>query len=638
MLTKNNTFDQSADSAPCNAENPNLENLNLENLNAEFSISRYSESITPEQKISGESTLPSPEHLAELIAWVRQTKPLVHTMTNFVAMHSSANALLAIGASPVMAHAIEEVKEIAQKAHAVVLNLGTLSSSWVESMLLAGQTNDIVVLDPVGVGATSFRHQTARRILETCHPSIIRGKASETRALAGSQGYTRGVDSQDSSVSAVTEAQKLAQKYKAIVVVSGVVDYIVSAQQVAEVHGGHELLTSITAMGSNSSALMGAFTSLSKTKGIPLFSAAISCMVLMKLASQQAYLKTQEPGTFEIKFVDALYSISSQPQAYLSGLSPMVSKRSSSAPSRKPLPAQKHSFPTVLTIPGSDSGGGPGIQADIKSISANGAYAASVITAVTAQNTQEVRGIYPMSQEAIAHQMATVLEDIPIDVVKIGMLHDSATILTVKEMLQKYKVKTIVLDPVMVSTSGHKLLEDSAIETLKNELIPMATLITPNIPEAEILLGRSIKHQEDLPGVAKELSKKYGSLAVLVKAGHLHGDQLTDILYEAKEDEILALTNSRIDTPNTHGTGCTLSSAIAAQLAKGHAMRQAVKNGVKYVSEGIAAGQFYFVGHGHGSVHHFYALEQNTTPLVSHPVYICKLEGTVPSGNFKKPL
>lgn len=272
-------------------------------------------------------------------------------------------------------------------------------------------------------------------------------------------------------------------------------------------------------------------------------------------------------------------------------------------------------YPTVLTIATSDPSGGAGSQADIKSISANGAYAACVITALTAQNTQEVTGIQAIPQAFIEAQIEAVMKDITIDTVKIGMLHDAQTICTVRDMLKKYPVKGIILDPVMVSTSGHKLLEDDAVSILQEELIPMATLITPNIPEAEILLGESITNQEDLPRVAKQLSQKYGNISVLVKAGHMHGATLIDILYNAETNEIIEIPSVRINTRNTHGTGCTLSSAIAAQLAQVDDLTVAVKRGQRYISQAIKAGAHYHIGEGHGPVNHFYALSSYSKTL-----------------------
>ena len=233
-------------------------------------------------------------------------------------------------------------------------------------------------------------------------------------------------------------------------------------------------------------------------------------------------------------------------------------------------------YKCVLTIAGSDSGGGAGIQADIKTISACGCFAMSAITAITVQNTVGVNNIHPVPVSIIEGQIDAVLKDIGADAIKIGMLHSSEVIITVRNCLKRFPIRNIVLDPVMVSTSGHKLMQDEAIETLKRELLYEVRVITPNIPEAEILLNRKISHKDELPSLAKELSSNR-KVSVLLKAGHLTKKELTDIFYNAETDEIVILKSERIETRNTHGTGCTLSSAIAAHLAKGLSLNKAVE-------------------------------------------------------------
>ena len=262
-------------------------------------------------------------------------------------------------------------------------------------------------------------------------------------------------------------------------------------------------------------------------------------------------------------------------------------------------------YPRVLTIAGSDSGGGAGIQADIKSISANGCFAASAITAITAQNTLGVNAVEGLSIEIIEGQIDAVLSDIGADSIKIGMLHSAEVVLCVARMLRKYNIKDVVLDPVMVSTSGHRLIEESAIEVLKAELMPMARVITPNIPEAEILLGEAISKQGDLPAAARRLAEQYG-VSVLLKAGHLVNDELIDIFYNHETEEVVELSARRIDTRNTHGTGCTLSSALAAQLAKGLSLTEAARAAKHYINQAIICGARQEIGHGHGPVCHFY--------------------------------
>ena len=259
----------------------------------------------------------------------------------------------------------------------------------------------------------------------------------------------------------------------------------------------------------------------------------------------------------------------------------------------------------VLTIAGSDSGGGAGIQADIKSISANGCFATSAITAITAQNTLGVNAVEGLPISIIEGQIEAVLGDIGTDSIKIGMLHSAEVVQCVARMLRKYKIKDVVLDPVMVSTSGHKLIEDDAIEQMRTELMPLARVITPNIPEAEILLGESIGRQGDLPAAARRLAEMYG-VSVLLKAGHLVNDELIDIFYNRETGETVELSARRIDTPNTHGTGCTLSSAFASQLAKGLPLTEAARAAKAYINAAIIHGAAYTIGHGHGPVCHFY--------------------------------
>lgn len=264
------------------------------------------------------------------------------------------------------------------------------------------------------------------------------------------------------------------------------------------------------------------------------------------------------------------------------------------------------SYRKVLSIAGSDSGGGAGIQADIKTISACGCYAATAVTAITVQNTLGVSAVHPVPVETIAGQIDAVLGDIGADAVKIGMLHSSEVVRCVREALIRNNACNIVLDPVMVSTSGHRLIEEEAIASLINELIPVATVITPNIPEAEILLGnKKILTQAELPEAARELSEKCSGVSVLLKAGHLSEDRLVDIFYNSREDRIYELESVRIHTRNTHGTGCTMSSAFASMLAKGMGLSEAAQAAKNYINDAIVAGADYETGHGFGPVHHF---------------------------------
>lgn len=261
----------------------------------------------------------------------------------------------------------------------------------------------------------------------------------------------------------------------------------------------------------------------------------------------------------------------------------------------------------VLTIAGSDSGGGAGIQADIKTISACGCYASSAVTAVTVQNTVGVTDVFPIPPEYISAQIDAVLSDIGADAVKIGMLHSSAVIEAVVDAIMRHDVKNIVLDPVMVSTSGHRLIEPEAVDTMCKRLVPLSTVITPNIPEAEILLGHSITSQAEMPAAAEELGVRLG-VSVLLKAGHLVEEDLVDYLYCCTTAEVVPLASRRLSTANTHGTGCTLSSALASYLAKEYPLAEAAYAAKEYIAGAIAAGANYEIGQGHGPVHHFFNL------------------------------
>jgi hydroxymethylpyrimidine/phosphomethylpyrimidine kinase len=259
----------------------------------------------------------------------------------------------------------------------------------------------------------------------------------------------------------------------------------------------------------------------------------------------------------------------------------------------------------VLTIAGSDSSGGAGIQADLKTFAALGCYGMSAITALTAQNTVGVSGIHPVPPDFAAAQIAAVLEDIGADAVKIGMLYSVELIRAVAEQLQKFNARNIVLDPVMVAQSGDRLLRDDAVGAITEYLMPLADVVTPNIPEAEVLVGRGIRSVEDMRQAARDLGR-FGSRSILVKGGHREEDDSSDLLYVCREDRFVTLTTERVSSRNTHGTGCTLSSAIAAGLARGEALEDAVAHAKEYISRAIRAGADYTLGQGHGPVHHFF--------------------------------
>ncbi|MGH6900616.1 MAG: bifunctional hydroxymethylpyrimidine kinase/phosphomethylpyrimidine kinase [Geminicoccaceae bacterium] len=260
----------------------------------------------------------------------------------------------------------------------------------------------------------------------------------------------------------------------------------------------------------------------------------------------------------------------------------------------------------VLTIAGSDSGGGAGIQADLKTFSALGVYGASVIAALTAQNTRAVTAIHEVPPAFVVAQLDAVFDDIEIAAVKIGMLSSPSVIEAVTDGLRRHGARRIVVDPVMVAKSGDRLLREDAVSVLRKRLLPLATVITPNLPEAAVLLGTEVVRDEAGMIDAAARLRKLGPQAVLLKGGHLEAADCIDVLDDGTEPLTLAVP--RIASGNTHGTGCTLASAIAALLARGLPLRDAVQGAKAYVTAAIRAADRLSVGHGHGPVHHFHAL------------------------------
>ena len=258
----------------------------------------------------------------------------------------------------------------------------------------------------------------------------------------------------------------------------------------------------------------------------------------------------------------------------------------------------------ALTIAGSDSSGGAGIQADIKTMTMNGVYGMSAITALTAQNTTGVTGIMEVTPDFLQKQLDAVFTDIFPDAVKIGMVSSSELIRVIADRLDHYEAKNIVADPVMVATSGARLIEDEAVEVLKDKLLPQASVITPNIPEAEILTGMKIQDEKDMEEAARLLFERYGC-AALVKGGHRVNDA-NDVLFEREEKKPIWFRGHRIENPNTHGTGCTLSSAIASNLAKGYDLVESVKRAKDYLSGALSA--MLDLGKGSGPLAHNFAL------------------------------
>ena len=257
---------------------------------------------------------------------------------------------------------------------------------------------------------------------------------------------------------------------------------------------------------------------------------------------------------------------------------------------------------TALSIAGSDSSGGAGIQADIKTMICNGVYAMSAVTALTAQNTTGVTGIMEVTPEFLGEQLDNIFRDIRPDAVKIGMVSSAALIKMIAEKLKEYHADNIVVDPVMVATSGAKLIEDDAVSALKEYLLPMAAVLTPNIPETEVLSGTPVKTEKDMITAAKTISETY-HCAVLCKGGHQLNDA-NDLLY--RDGSCQWFYGKRIDNPNTHGTGCTLSSAIASNLAKGFSLDESVERAKQYISGALAA--MLDLGKGSGPMHHGFDL------------------------------
>lgn len=269
---------------------------------------------------------------------------------------------------------------------------------------------------------------------------------------------------------------------------------------------------------------------------------------------------------------------------------------------------RKYKYSVVLTIAGSDSGGGAGIQADLKTFSALGCFGISVITALTAQNTLGVTGIHSVPPVFVKAQMEAVLTDIRPDAIKIGMVHTPALVQTIANTLADYPEIPVVFDPVMIASSGHRLIEEETVVALVEKLFPIATLITPNLDEAALLAGMPITSVNEMH-TAGERILGLGCRSLLLKGGHLTTAQLTSLLY-VRSDEPIAYTSEKIDTKNMHGSGCTLSSAIAAFLARGYALPQAVGQAQDYVHHAIVAGADVLTGAGHGPLNHFFNPEK----------------------------
>lgn len=268
----------------------------------------------------------------------------------------------------------------------------------------------------------------------------------------------------------------------------------------------------------------------------------------------------------------------------------------------------KYKYPTVLTIAGFDGSGGAGIQADIKTISALGCYATSVLTALPVQNTQGVRNIFPIPVEAVSEQIESILDDIFPDAIKIGMVHTPELVETIVETLGRYKKVPVVFDPVMVATSGHRLIEEETIQTIIEKLFPISDIITPNMDESAILANMDVKTLDDMK-IAGERIKEFGCKHILLKGGHQTTEKITSLFYNDTND-FQTFESLKLNTKNTHGSGCTLSSAIASFIAQGNSVDKAVELAQNYVSEAIYHGRDVKTGKGNGPLNHFFNPQQ----------------------------
>lgn len=545
--------------------------------------------------------------LKRCLQQVQQQHPLVHCLTNEVVTNVTANALLACGASPLMVVDRDECRALAALANGMLINIGTFSASRADAMRQAIEvrhaSNLPWVLDPVAVGALAPRTEWVLSVVARCPPSIVRGNASEVIALAGGKGG-RGTDSTVQPCHALPAArQLLAQGVKAVAI-SGETDLIVTADGVLAVQHGHALLTRITGAGCMLGALMAAVAGL---KDVDAGEAALVATLWFTLAAERAAVSAQGPGALMAGLLDALYALAAE-STILSSLRVgrvFAAEASSMIPQRRVCDPRP---PIAMTIAGTDPTGGAGLQADLSTFRALKVFGASAITAVVAQNTLGVNDVAPLAPAMIKAQIEAVFEDLDVDALKIGMLGQADIVMAVAECLLEQgdgrPPCDIVLDPVMVSTSGHALLMADAECLLWERLVPLASLITPNLAEAEALLGRDIPPTpEGLEAAALELHDR-GARQVLVKGGHMEGRLALDVFVNEQGD-VHRLSLPRVNTPNTHGTGCVLSSAITALRAQGHDWLEAITLARRFLQEALQAGQSerFTLGHGPCLIH-----------------------------------
>lgn len=410
--------------------------------------------------------------------------------------------------------------------------------------------------------------------LLSLRPAAIRGNASEILALSGMALGGRGVDTTEAALAALPAAQALARQIDCIVVVTGEVDYVTNGQRTLSIPGGDPLMTRIVGTGCALSAVVAASCAL---PGAALDNVASACC-WMKLAGQAAAERSEGPGSFIPAFL----------------------MRSIIWMWRRPMQRIN-----ALTIAGTDPSGGAGIQADLKTFSALGAYGCSVITALVAQNTCGVQSVYRIEPDFVAAQLDSVFGDVRIDTTKIGMLAETDIVEAVAERLQRHHVRNVVLDTVMLAKSGDPLLSPSAIETLRVRLLPQVSLITPNLPEAAALLDAPHARTEQEMLVQGRALLAMGCEAVLMKGGHLEDAQSPDWLFTREGEQ--RFSAPRVNTKNTHGTGCTLSAALAALRPRHRSWGETVNEAKAWLSEALAQAGTLEVGKGIGPVHHFHA-------------------------------
>lgn len=539
---------------------------------------------------------------------MQKQHPLVHCLTNDVVTNATANALLACGASPLMVVDPDECCAMAAQADGMLINIGTFSVVRSEAMKHAIETRHSHgkswVFDPVAVGALAPRTEWALSIMAQHPPAIVRGNASEVMALAGGQGG-RGTDSVMHPCDALPAArQLLAQGVKAVAI-SGETDLIVTADDVLAVQHGHVLLTQITGAGCMLGALMAAVAGLDD---VDAGEAALVSTLWFTLAAERAAARSPGPGSLMAALLDELYALAKESTS----LSELRVGRVYSTSSATTIPQRRACAPRppiAMTIAGTDPTGGAGLQADLSAFRALKVFGASAITAVVAQNTLGVSDVMPLSPAMVKAQMASVFEDLDVDALKIGMLGQADIINAVAESLLEHgdgghPPCDVVLDPVMISTSGHALLAADAEQLLWERLVPLASVITPNLAEAEALLGYEVSPTPEGLEAAALALKARGARQVLVKGGHMAGRIALDVFVD-EQGEAHHLSLPRVNTPNTHGTGCVLSSAITALRAQGHGWLDAITLARRFLQEALQAGQSerFTLGHGPCLIH-----------------------------------